>query len=61
MKQTPSLTLNESFSNGENPIEQIQEYLQQEDMWEEALLALRAIGSGGSPWARLLYLQSMRS
>jgi DNA polymerase III delta prime subunit len=49
-----------AFMNGENPIDQIKEFLEREDTWEEALLALRAIGSGGSPWARLLYLKSMR-
>jgi hypothetical protein len=59
-KQTTSTTLTESFAQGENPIDQIKEYLDREDSWEEALLALRAIGSGGSPWARLLYLKSMR-
>jgi hypothetical protein len=52
--------VSESFLQGENPIDQIHEYLEDESMWEEALLALRAIGSGVSPWARLLYLQSMR-
>jgi GTPase SAR1 family protein len=57
---TISPTLTESFAKGENPIDQIKGYLDREDTWEEALLALRAIGSGGSPWARLLYLKSMR-
>jgi hypothetical protein len=55
-----TLTVSESFMKGGNPIDQIKEYLDREDTWEEALLALRAIGSGGSPWARLLYLKSMR-
>jgi len=55
-----SATISAAFMNAEHPIEQIKEYLEREDTWEEALLALRAIGSGGSPWARLLYLKSMR-
>jgi hypothetical protein len=59
-KQLTSSTLTESFAHGENPIDQIKAYLDREDTWEEALLALRAIGSGGSPWARLLYLKTMR-
>jgi DNA polymerase III delta prime subunit len=53
-------SISSAFMNGENPIDQIKEFLEREDTWEEALLALRAIGSGGSPWARLLYLKSMR-
>jgi len=60
VKQLASASLNESFLKGENPIEQIQSFLQDERLWEEAVLALRAVGAGGSPWARLLYLQSMR-
>jgi len=55
-----SSSVSAAFMNGENPIEQIKDYLEKEEMWEEALLALRAIGSGGSPWARLFYLKSMR-
>jgi hypothetical protein len=55
-----STSITEAFSKGENPIDQIKEYLEREDTWEEALLALRAIGAGSSPWARLLYLKSMR-
>jgi hypothetical protein len=58
--QTEGVTLTESFMKGENPIDQIKDYLDREDTWEEALLALRAIGSGGSPWARLLHLKAMR-
>ena len=60
VKTDNTLTVSESFTRGENPIDQIKEYLDREDTWEEALLALRAIASGGSPWARLLYLKSMR-
>jgi hypothetical protein len=55
-----SSSITEAFSKGENPMDQIKEYLEREDTWEEALLALRAIGAGSSPWARLLYLKSMR-
>ena len=60
VKADEKLTVSESFMKGDNPIDQIKEYLNREDTWEEALLALRAIGSGSSPWARLLYLNSMR-
>jgi hypothetical protein len=60
VKTDEKLTVSESFMKGNNPIDEIKEYLDREDTWEEALLALRAIGSGSSPWARLLYLKSMR-
>jgi hypothetical protein len=50
--------VSESFSKGENPIEIIQTFLAKEETWEEALLALRAIGAGSSPWARLLHLKA---
>ena len=55
----PFVSVSESFTNGENPIEIIQQYLEKEETWEEALLALRAIGAGSSPWARLMFLQGM--
>ena len=51
-------SVSESFSKGENPIEIIQTFLAKEETWEEALLALRAIGAGSSPWARLLHLKA---
>ena len=57
-KLTPVTTVSESFTKGENPIEIIQKYLTKEETWEEALLALRAIGGGSSPWGRLLYLKA---
>lgn len=60
MSRTESASISESFLKGENPIDQIKCYLNNEDTWEEALLALRAVGSGSSPWARLLYLKTMQ-
>jgi len=57
-KVSKECSVSESFSQGENPIEIIQTFLAKEETWEEALLALRAIGAGSSPWARLLHLKA---
>jgi hypothetical protein len=58
VKVSKGCSVGESFSQGENPIEIIQTFLAKEETWEEALLALRAIGAGSSPWARLLHLKA---
>ena len=54
--QTPSCS--DAFKNAENPIEHIQSYLTHPTAWEEALLALKAVGGGSSPWAHLFYLNA---
>ena len=57
--QTPSATCYESFLAAENPLEEIQSYLTT-DKWQEALLALKAVGSGSSPWAHVYSLRLSR-
>jgi len=58
-KPVTKLGCSEAFEKAENPIAAIQEFLKHPVLWEEALLALRAVGGGSSPWARLFYLQTL--
>ena len=50
-------TCRESFYSAEQPIQLLREYLKG-DLWEEALLSLKAVGSGSSPWAHLYNLRA---
>jgi hypothetical protein len=54
----PSQSCRDGFLAAENPIERIQDLLHQESSWKDALLALRAVGGGASPWAHLFALRS---
>ena len=51
----------EAFQAASSPIEEIKEYLKGSTSWKDALLALKAVGNGSSPWAQLFYLRSQRS
>ena len=53
-------TVSESFAAADNPTVEIQEMLHG-DQWPEALIALRAIGSGSSAWAQLYSLRLQRT
>ena len=55
---TPAATCNEAFLSAEQPIDRVKEFLDSETLWEDALLALREIGAGSSPWA---YLYSLKA
>lgn len=55
-----SLSLEEAFQKAENPVELVKEYLKTEQ-WSQAVLALKAIGSGGSPWAQLFWLRAFNN
>jgi hypothetical protein len=46
------------FAAAEQPIDKIKEYLKHPVLWEEALLSLKEVGGGSSPWAHLFWLQS---
>ena len=50
-------TCSEAFHKAQQPIDEIKKYLRS-PMCMEALLSLKAIGNGASPWAHLFYLQS---
>lgn len=51
-------TCAEAFQKAHQPIEEIKQYLHDPDLCMNALLALKAIGNGSSPWAYLFYLKS---
>jgi len=44
----------------ENPILHIQKFLEDPVLWKQAILSLRAVGSGSSAWSQLAYLKSLR-
>jgi DNA polymerase III delta prime subunit len=48
-----------SYENAEQPIDLVKEYLQSKQFWEEALLSLKDIGGGSSPWAHLFHLRAL--
>lgn len=57
-KLSDSATCYELFQNAEQPIEIIKGYLKDSVLWEEALLALKEVGAGSSPWAQLFWLKA---
>jgi hypothetical protein len=58
---TPEKTCSEMFHNANQPIDSIKLYLNHPTLWKDALLALKAIGSGSSPWAFLFQLKTKES
>jgi hypothetical protein len=58
VKTAPAETCYEAFLAAEQPIDHLKEYLKHETLWEKALVALKAVGSGSSPWAQLLLLRA---
>lgn len=59
---TPSsLSLHEKFLNAEDPISYLKIYLNHENsnISKQAILSLRAVGSGSSAWAQLAYLECL--
>ncbi len=54
----PSTTCSEGYLRAEQPIDTIKSYLHNETMWEEALLSLKEVGGGSSPWAHLFALRA---
>jgi hypothetical protein len=59
IKDIKAITCSDAFDGAENPIGMLQEYLKDPVLWEEALIGLKAVGGGCSPWARLFYLQTL--
>jgi DNA polymerase III delta prime subunit len=53
-----STTCSEGFQRAEQPIDTIKSFLQDPNMWEEALLSLKEVGGGASPWAHLFALRA---
>ncbi len=53
-----SKTCHEGFLQAEQPIDTIREHLHDPVLWEEALMSLKEVGGGASPWAHLFALRS---
>ena len=51
-------TCRDMFLYAENPIDKIKDYINS-PYWKEALVALKRIGTGCSPWAELFHIQSL--
>ncbi len=51
-------TCYDAFLDADQPIERIKEYLKSEILWPDALLSLKQVGGGSSPWAHLFALRS---
>jgi hypothetical protein len=56
--QTPAATCADAFMAAEQPIDRVKEFLTSDTQWEDALLSLREIGAGSSPWAHLYSLRA---
>jgi len=54
-----STSCHKAFYAAEQPIETIQSFLDT-PLWEEAILSLKAIGAGSSPWAHLFAIDAVR-
>ncbi len=48
----------EAFLDADQPIDRIKEYLKSDALWQDALLSLKQVGGGSSPWAHLFSLRS---
>lgn len=54
-------TCSDAFQNAHNPIDEIKKYLHHPDLCMKALIALKAVGNGSSPWAYLFHLKNTTS
>ena len=58
IKNLNEITCSSAYENAENPVVILQEYLKHPVLWEEALIGLKAIGSGSSPRCRDYHLKT---
>jgi hypothetical protein len=58
-KTEPAETCRDAFRAAEQPIDLIKEYLNSADVWGDALLSLKSVGAGSSPWAQLYHLRAI--
>lgn len=49
-----------AFHQAEQPADVLKGYLKDSALWEDALLSLRAVGSGSSPWAHMYYMRAVK-
>ena len=61
VKSQPAATCLDAFHAAEQPIDVLKEYLKNDTLWEEAILSLKAVGGGSSPWAHLYHLKATDS
>jgi len=54
----PKKTCAEGFYAAEQPIDIVKGYLNHDTLWKDALLSLKAIGTGSSPWAQVYSLRA---
>ena len=54
-------TCYQAFLDADQPIDRIKEYLKSETLWTDALVSLKQVGGGSSPWAHLFALRSKAS
>lgn len=54
----PQTTCSEGFLAAEQPIDLVKGYLMHNTLWGDALLSLKAIGAGSSPWAQVYSLRA---
>jgi hypothetical protein len=57
----PASTCFDAFHAAEQPIDVLKEYLKDTRLWEDAILSLKAVGGGSSPWAHLYHLKNLES
>jgi len=60
VQANPSTSCYKAFYAAEQPIETLQGFLKG-DLWEDALLALKSIGAGSSPWAHLFHIHALQA
>ena len=53
-------TCRDGFYAAEQPIDMIKGFLNDSALWEDALLSLKAVGGGSSPWAHLYHLRAVK-
>jgi hypothetical protein len=59
IKTPPATTCLDAFHAAEQPIDSLKEFLQHPTLWQEAILSLKAVGGGSSPWAQLYNVKAL--
>jgi len=60
-KAAPAVNCRDAFQGAEQPIDLIKGYLKDPNIWEDALMSLKSVGAGYSPWAHLYHLRALAS
>ena len=59
-EQTKDESCRNAFQQAEQPADVLKGYLKDPSLWEDALLSLKAVGSGSSPWAHMYYMRAVK-